>query len=249
VTTRDTYTFKIDGVKPDTLPMARLAEYLAELANLMGERERVHFAKLTRGSVVVTANVERQAAPKVRKRVVQAKKVAAAEDIKRPFERLNQLLRDDNARADLTVGTAKILKFPGADARLDERIGPFTEARDVDGVLVRIGGTDDTAHAGIQDADGFTWPFIVTREKARALAQYLYGAPIRVSGSGRWVRTELGKWELQGYLRLVDFRVLRDDDLSAVVARLRSIEGSQWSREKDPLARLANVRDGDEGVH
>ena len=63
------------------------------------------------------------------------------------------------------------------------------------------------------------------------------------------MRTELGKWELQGYLRLSEFRVLKDEELPAVVQRLRSIEGSEWSREEDPLALLTRIRDGDEGVH
>jgi len=249
VSTRDTYVFRIGGLTPDTLPMGRLAEYLAQLAELMGERERVHFARLKKGSAVVTAYVERQAAPKVRKRLVEAGKPAAADDVKRPYQKLNDLLRSDNARAELRAGASKVLKFPGRDAVLEDRVGPLSEGTEVDGVLVRIGGSDATAHAAIEDADGRSWLFEVTREKARELAKHLYGAPLRVSGTGRWLRTEYGKWDLQGYLKLSEFRPLKDEDLQVVVGRLRSVEGSEWSREEDPLALLSRVRDGDEGVH
>lgn len=36
------YRFKIDAYSPDTMPMARLAQYMGELAVLLGEREAVH---------------------------------------------------------------------------------------------------------------------------------------------------------------------------------------------------------------
>lgn len=250
VDARDTYLFHIDGWTPKTLPMARLAEYLAELAKLMGETERVHFERLKRGSAVVSALVERQAAPKVRRRVVQAKRPSeAADDVRRSYERLNELLRADKARGDLRIGKAKILKFPGRDVPLEDRVGPFREHTEVDGVLVRIGGTDETAHAHIEGTDGQSWACVMSREKARELAPYLYGATLRVSGSGRWLRNEFGKWELASPLKVESFSVLKDEPLTSTIERLRGIEGSDWRRERDPLAFLAHIRDGDEGVH
>lgn len=246
--TRDTYEFRIEGLTPGTLPMDRLAVYLAELAALMGESERVHFHSVKKGSAVLVAYVEPQAAPKVRLRVSQANNPEAAPAVRKPYDRLNELLRDDNARGQLKVGSAKILRFPGRDLPRDERIGPFNEHTEVDGVLVRIGGIDDTAHAHIQQADGKTRICIVSRDKARELAPHLYGAPLRVTGSGRWQRTEQGEWELI-QLRLADFRLLKNDELTAVVQRLRDVPGSGWSRDNDPLAALARIRKGDEGIH
>jgi hypothetical protein len=250
VSANDTYIFHIDGWTPKSLPMSRLAEYLAELAKLMGETERVHFEKLKRGSAIVCAVVERPAAPKVRRRVVQAKSVEAPDDIRKPYQKLNDLLRIDNSRGDLKVGSAKILKFPGRDIPLAERIGPFREHAEIDGVLVRIGGTDETAHAHIEDADGQSWQCVLSREQARLLAPYLYGLPLRVSGNGRWARNELGKWELVSPgLKIEGFTVLRDEDLGATITRLRAVPGSGWAQEKDPLRLLTKIRDGDEGVH
>lgn len=245
---RDIYTFSIDGFTPETIPMNRLAEYMAELAKLLGTSERVHFQELKEGSVELIAYAEPQAVPKVRQRVAQVGDPNAPDDIRKPYERLNTLLRDDNTLGRLSVGGANVLQFPGRELPRVEAIGPFNEHTELDGVLVRIGGTDNTAHAQLQDAEGRTWRCEVTREIARELAQHLYGAPIRAAGIGRWVRTEDGVWDLLK-LRLKDFRPLRDEDLPTVATRLRAVQGSEWLRSEDPLALLQSLRDSDEEMH
>ena len=63
------YRFTIDAFTPDTLPMSRLAEYMANLARLLGEVECVHFVRLEGGSTAVVHSVEPEAVPEVRKRV------------------------------------------------------------------------------------------------------------------------------------------------------------------------------------
>ena len=66
------YRFRIDAYSPETMPMARLAEYMAELALLLGEPSAVHFKRLARGSTVLVNSVDREAAPKVRQRAASA---------------------------------------------------------------------------------------------------------------------------------------------------------------------------------
>jgi len=44
--TGEEYEFHIDAFTPATIPMARLAQYLAELSVLLDQPERVHFEKL-----------------------------------------------------------------------------------------------------------------------------------------------------------------------------------------------------------
>ena len=43
------YEFYIDAFTPETVPMARLAGYMADFAELLGHREHVHFGKLKQG--------------------------------------------------------------------------------------------------------------------------------------------------------------------------------------------------------
>src|SRR5262245_31363298 len=63
------YTFKIDAYSPQTMPLARLAEYLRDIATLFGESERVHLIRIRKGSTVPVLLIEREAEPKVRERL------------------------------------------------------------------------------------------------------------------------------------------------------------------------------------
>lgn len=245
----ETYTFRIDAFTPATLPMARLAEYMAKLAELLGEQERVHFVRLRKGSAILEHNVEQPAVQKVRERVTKAKRPALApDDIRRSMHDLNEMLRKDNAVGDLSRGGAKILLFRGREEQPPERIGPVVEAIQVDGLLVRIGGKDASAHATILNAEGETVSCVVSRQLAMAMGHHLF-APIRVRGQARWERTEEGKWEILS-VKAEDFQALQDvGDLQSAVSRLQSIEGSEWSAITDPLSLLSELRGSDKDWH
>ena len=45
----DTYELHIDAFTPASIPMSRLAEYMADFAVLLGHQEHVHFDKLKPG--------------------------------------------------------------------------------------------------------------------------------------------------------------------------------------------------------
>jgi hypothetical protein len=241
------YEFHIDAYTPTTIPMARLAQYLSELAALIGQTERVHFTRLKSGSVQIVAKVEREAAPKVRVRLQNALDPEAPPDVRRPYIRLDEMLRADNAVAKLMRGSANIVRFPGRTGARSPRMGPFTEQAEVDGRIVRIGGTDDTAHALIEDGEGEVWSAECTRELAIQLAHYLYGDPLRLSGNARWERDEAGKWELLSF-RAKDFHPLLAEDLATALNTLRRID-AQWKRDEDPTALLRQLREGSEEAH
>ena len=61
---RLTYRFTIGAYSPDTIPMARLSEYMGDLASLLGEKGAVHFEGTEEGSTVLKASVETEAIPK-----------------------------------------------------------------------------------------------------------------------------------------------------------------------------------------
>lgn len=239
----DIYVFRIDAFTPDTIPMARLADYLAGLATIFGERERVHFKGLEPGSTKVFSVVEREAAPKVRDHLQALAANDAGPQSADAFKKLNELLRKDNASATLTRGTAEVLKFPGRWMNRPPKIGPFSQSVVRDGVLVRIGGKDKTAHASIEDQAGRTWIFEVSRERAKELALHLFGKPIRVIGQGRWTRSEEGIWEYTS-LKAIDFEVLKETDLRSIVGSIRQrVKGSLSAGAAD---NLRAIRDDEE---
>lgn len=247
----DEYEFHLDAYSPATIPMERLALYMAQLAKLLASQDSVHFQELREGSTVLVSIVEREAAPKVARRLEGLAKGDAGNDESNCFRLLNGLLRDDNAIGKLVrkaprTESATILRFPGREEIRPPKLGPFTEPATVEGELVRIGGRDATAHAQLLDAEGRPWIGEMNRDTAQKLAPYLYKGPIlRVSGDARWERTEEGSWRVISF-RIESFEVLADDTLEAAAKRLRAIEGGAWNVEDldDVIRQGRNDHDG-----
>lgn len=248
MTQDDFYTFHINAYSPETIPLARLAEYMAALAEVYGEKQSVHFQGLSKGSTRIISRVQREAAPKVRENVVRARAPLSHSGPSPAFKRLDDMLRSDNADGSLYRGDATVLTFPGGRAVRPPKMGPFTQPIEMDGVLVRVGGKDQTAHAIIEDESGETWSFEVSREIARQLAHHLFEKPVRLIGTGRWFRDEEGRWQASA-LRASDFEVLGDSSLSEVVARLREVARDSTALGHDPIASLLDQRRSDKGPH
>src|SRR6202034_2994476 len=58
------YRFKIDAYSPHTIPLARLSQYLSDLARMMGETANVHLSRVDKGSTVHVICVDWEEAPK-----------------------------------------------------------------------------------------------------------------------------------------------------------------------------------------
>lgn len=218
------YRFKIDAFTPDTMPMARLSEYMAQLAVLLGEPSAVHFQRLERGSTVLVHSIEREAVPKVRARASCVAKGEAPRDAVRAYRAINKLLRDDNAVGLLRerkVGRA-IIRFPGVE-EAEERFVSVREHGSVDGTVIRVGGTDATIPVLLQAEDRvISGCYTEDRATAKRLAAKLFD-PVRLWGKGRWSRDSEGTWSL------VEFKVESFEDLSPrplreAVNQLRTIE-------------------------
>ncbi|WP_282277192.1 hypothetical protein [Stenotrophomonas sp. PS02297] len=238
----DRYVFRIDAFTPETIPMARLAAYMAELAAMLGEEGNVHFEKITKGSAKLAVKVERPAVTKVRNNVNEARMGVRGTRGDR-YRKLNEMLRSDNAEGTLKLNNSNILAFPGRKEPRPPKLGPFTQAFSRDGQLVRIGGKDKTAHASIQDAEGQTWSFEVSRGLARELAPHLFEGVIRLTGTVRATRNDDGEWSYDG-LKAHQFEELRAESLMDTLGRIRALSSSEtWL--PDAWQRLAQERDDD----
>jgi hypothetical protein len=237
----DEYRFKIDAYTPDSLPMARLAEYMADLAALLGNVESVHFSRLETGSTVLVHKVEEEAVPKVSARLGALRRGEPDTDVERAYRSLDKRLAEDNAVGELRV-SGSVVRFLGRDAPKPIQYGSVSESGSLDGVLVSVGGKDKFAHVILADRDRTFSNIDVSRELARELASHLYGGPLRLHGVGRWQRTEEGEWQLQRF-RASTFEVLGDSALEDVVESLQGVKGG-WSDVEDPFAYLSELRDG-----
>lgn len=215
------YRFSIDAYTPETIPMARLAEYMRQLAQVLGEPASVHFVGLESGSTVLVQAVAREAVPKVRVRTEAVGRGEGPRDAVRAFEEINRLLREDNGVGRLTEErTGVILAFPGRE-EADEAAQYVRQDGSVDGLLVRVGGVQPRVPV-ILLADGEEVAGChAARDVAKTLAKQLFER-VRLYGIGRWRRDADGTWSLVDF-SVKTFEVLRDGSLASVVTALREI--------------------------
>lgn len=239
------YTLRIDAFTPATLPMARMAEYLAAFADLVGYEHSTHFDRIEEGSARLVSRVDDTEAPKVAARLAEIAAGNPASNAAKAFKKIDELLAADNAVGELInpLGSV-IIPFPGRTRPRVLTFPAFRQDGSVDGVIVNIGGRDTTAHVILEDGKLTYTNIDLKRSVARDLAQYLYGPKIRLFGRGRWERHPDGAWKLLGFT--VDrYEVLDDAPLSEVLADIRAVSGTDRSQYEQ----LMDLRGGDEGVH
>jgi hypothetical protein len=234
------FRFKIDAYTPDTIPMERLSQYMAELAHLLGEPKSVHFRRVEGGSTVIVHTIEREAVPKVRERTAAVRRGEAPQEPMRAFQSLNKMLREDDGVGALQEKRrATILKFPGK-LEAAEKFSAIRQYGSVDGVITSIGGRD-VVHVRLESDGKQISGCETTREIAKRLRHHLYD-PVRLFGRGRWSRDADGNWNLEDF-RVNDFEPLEDVPLSQALAELRAIP-TEW--DDTAYGELREIRHGPE---
>jgi len=233
------YRFIIDVFTPGTLPMARLAEYLADLAELFSCKPQVHFIGLDEGSANLLQAVEKSAVTKVERRLLSIETRAAKGALRKAFDDLNDKLYEDNAVGQLVRPIGNVIKFPGRERDLDKTAGPVTESTTLDGEVIQIGGRDETISVYLRDREKIHI-CTASREQGRSIAKYLFEGKVRVSGTGTFVRNGFGEWERRKFT-LESFVPLQIDPLGAVISQLRAL----GEPTRDPTPLMDELRHGD----
>ena len=226
--------------------MARLAEYLSDLAELLGEQPSVHLVDIEESSTVPVVRIDYEAAPKVIERVDRVRLGDGAPEAMSALRHLNQKLREDNGRAVLQSDGAQILEFFGRDMPRNAPIGAFNQDGTLDGVVIALGGKRDPVPVHLDSGTVIYTKCVARRAVAKDLAKHLFTDDIRVKGTGRWLVDEAGDWTLERFT-ISDFDVLDSEPLSSVVAKLRATPGADWDKVADPWADLVNIREGGNG--
>lgn len=239
------YVFRIDVFQPETLPMARLAEYMAALARMFGHTEHTHFVGVEPGSAKLRTAVDPVDAPKVETRLNGVRIGDAPKDAIAGKLALENLLANDNAVATLTEGDTDrvVIPFIGRNRPKELSFPAFREDTSIDGVLVKIGGKDPSAHAILQDGDVFHVGVTMRRELARELAQLLYGPTIRMFGNGRFERQADGVWKMSDF-RVDRYERLDDRAIGDALSAIRGVPGNRLM-DADSYRDVAGIRDED----
>lgn len=250
------YELHIDAYTPETMPMARLAEYMADLAMLLGHKEYVHLADIKPGSTKLAVKIDNEAVPKVTERIKTVEEGEAPDDAMKAFKQLNKKLASDNAIGRLTYAqegkdTAKVILFPGRDTPKPLDYGKVKQQGTLEGHLIRLGGKDETIPVWLQEGEHtHTGCYVIGADKARQLREHLYAPyPIRVYGEGVWYRDDEGEWMMEKF-KIENFEPLDGKTLSEVVEELQNIEGAGWKKMADPFQELQKLRDDpDDEIH
>jgi len=234
------YQFVMDQWTPATIPMKRLAQYLDKLSLLLGSTERVHFSKITKGSARPEFNVEEVVAFEVEERI-KAAHDGTSTDGMRLRKEINRMLREDNCVGFLRVhGGERVLDFPGRKTPISQEM-LVHEAGELEGTVIRVGGKDASVPVQLVDADGTYYRCQTNRELAKQLAQQLFGGTIRVTGKGKWRRSEEGVWSLEDFT-INAYDKLASDDLAGFVSDMRAVPGSAWNDMENPQEELKRIR-------
>lgn len=239
------YVFRIDVFQPETMPMARLAEYMAALAKMFGHAEHTHFVGVEKGSAKLRTAVDPVDAPKVEARLNGVRIGDAPKDAIAGKLALEDLLANDNAVATLTEGDTDrvVIPFIGRNRPKALTFPPFREDTSIDGVLVKIGGKDPSAHATLQDGDVFHVGVTMRREIARELAPLLYGPTIRMFGNGRFERQADGVWKMSDF-KVDRYERLDERPIVEALAMMRSVPGNRLM-DADSYRDVGAMRDED----
>jgi hypothetical protein len=240
----------IDGqaISPLTLPMARLAEYLTDLAMLMGHRESVHLVNVAEGGAESVMFVDAEEESRITHQIRSAARGMGTRDANAAYRKLDDKLREDDAIGNIVNVSqkAKVIEFPGRTLDLPQAYGPIKERASVIGKLMRIGGFDKTIPVHLKRADDVIFYCETSTRLAEDLGPLLF-KNIRVHGLATYSRGKEGAWRLDNFkIQSYDPEPLTDENFSTTMDRLRAIPGSEWNEIADPLDELKRIRHGEE---
>jgi hypothetical protein len=242
MTGEEVYELYVDSFTPETIPMARLADYMASFAELLGHREHVHFGELKPGSLRVGARVDEIARRKVDKRVDEVRYGGGPQPALKALRDLDDKLAEDNAVGRIVRGKAKLIEFPGRTRHVEEKLGPVEQPGTLDGEVIQIGGRDETINIHLKADAQYLTPCVTSKAIARRLARHLFGAPIRVRGTGTWARMESGTWLLKKF-EITDFETLDETPLSKLFDGLRARLAPPDGGRTNPVDLMRQLRE------
>ena len=238
-------SFHIDAFTPDNLPMDRLAEYLSCLADLYGSKDKVHFQTVSKGSAVLQVNIEQDAYPKVVQRVSSLKTNSDVRDAYKAFNAIDEMLRADNATGFIaSKNKSNIIEFPGRTKKL-EPIVHITQVLEIDGVVIKIGGKDDSIPVLIKSPDGELYHCQINgQERAKELSKHYLGEILRLSGDAKLERHPIEGWTVKT-LNIKHFEPIADVSLTESFHALRNIDSIGWKDDDDPIKTWHLIRGDD----
>ena len=238
-----TFSLRIKGFTPQSLPLGRLGEYVCALAELIGDDVKTSFERVTKGSAQLKVIIDDSDDITAVTRIRLAPSAEEGSPVRRGYEKIQSLLAADKTSAEFKPSKgAAILKFPGAP-KGEIRLAVVKEFGELNGRIIKVGGRDETIPIALRTADGEVISCTSNIDMARRLKPYLL-EPIDVilEGIGRWKRSDSGAWTAIEF-KITDFSVMDFNGFDAALEAARS-EGSGWDSVQDVNEELSRIRYG-----
>jgi hypothetical protein len=238
------YTLYIDAFTPDEISLARLSQYLARFAALLGHEDGVTFGEIRTGSTALASIASDTCEKSIHSNLTALSAGSAPAQLCKKFDKLDAMLAEDDATAYIYENdqkSAQILFFPGEAPTTVDPIGPLTQSDDLEGVLISVGGADATIHLKLQVGGQTITGIEADRTFAREVAKHMF-EPVRISGVARWIRNESAEWQLKNF-KAETFEPLQSENLEQAIKSLRDSEESEWASIEDVSKAIENLRD------
>ncbi len=230
----------LKGQTPDRIPMARLAEYMQQLAVLLGQQDCLHFIKVEEGSLNVHVKADGAGTVgRITDRVKALRQDSAPPEAKRAYRRINEMVYEDGGPARLT-GPAAILYFPGIKPTEKAPLS-IVDYGDVVGKLYALAERDGKVSARIRPITGENYiQCIASLDVGKELRKFLF-EPVRVYGRGTWIENG-DAWVCDG-LTVEEVWPIHSASMRNAIDALRALD-IEWP--DDPIKEMADLDEVDE---
>lgn len=229
---RRTAVFKLNGKRPEDLPIERLAQYMRVLSDLVGPSEKVRVRGITASSVKFAVAVDPSHYATLVERMATAKNPdRASSTVTKAVRQLEKMVTEDNVTAEFSAGRTRLLYLRGYARETGAVLGPLAQRYSVRGQIIGLEGRDATKHVRLleygtgQELRGD----FRSAELGRLLTQHLWGAVVELSGAARLLRYPDGRWELQSFHidTVTELEVTRISDVVRALQGPLAGEGSR----------------------
>jgi hypothetical protein len=240
-----TYKLRLLGRNPSRVPMARLAEYMIDFAELLGKENLPVFKGVRRGSTCLLAAIPETNRPLAKVRISEAKTMPASRPARVLANIETKIGADGLTGGELIDSDDNVVYlFKGSKPVVSESF-VVEQSGEIDGVVVGIVGADDTLHVTFRDWFGREFKLTVKDlATGQQLASRFRSGMVRCYARGKWRKQESG-WLPDSTCQLDQYVDLDESPVKMVFDNLRDIKGNGWSELEDPIAEWQQVR----GIH
>jgi hypothetical protein len=214
----------LEGQSPDTISMARLGEYMQQLAVLFGEQDGVHFARIEPGSLKLVARMRAgEVVRRVQSRVSAVRERRAPAIAMSAYHKVNEMVGEDRGSARVSFGAANVLRFPGRPIALPEIVSLVDHATITGRLYALMEDQSGQLKARIRPREGDGYIACTVDNRIASNIGKHFQEAVRAQGRGQWVRSAEGYWSCK-LLHITKIEAVADVSLRAAIEKLRGLE-------------------------